>query len=93
MPQGREAFPTETRALHAGGPQGEVWFRLQRLEGGLYVEREEITPRGLRYLQSVHFGSQSDFERWCDDDPIRFQHPRLHVELTRDAAILLQPRD
>lgn len=72
-------------ALHARGQRGELWFRLQRLPGGLYVEREEIPRRGIRHLQSLHFRQPGDFERWCGNDPVRFEHPRLHVDLQRDA--------
>ena len=82
--------PAGARALHARSPQGEVWFRLQRHQGGLYVEREEIPRQGLRCLQSMYFREPDDFERWCEDDPVRFEHPRLHIDLKRDAALLLQ---
>jgi len=76
------------RSLLAKGRQGEVHFFLQRVSGGLYVEREEIPRRGLRTLQSVQFTSASEFNRWCDSDPVRFEHPLLHAGLKRDGDVL-----
>ena len=81
-----DALDASNRAvsLHAKGRQGEVHFFLQRVSGGLYVEREQIPGRGLRTLQSVHFIDAVAFNRWCDNDPVRFEHPVLHVSLKRD---------
>ena len=77
--------PIGSRTLSAEGRRGEVRFFLQRVAGGLYVEREEIPRRGLRTQQSVQFTDAEHFRRWCDNDPIRFEHPLLHVSLKRDA--------
>ena len=73
------------RTVSATGRRGEIRFFLQRVAGGLYVEREEIPRRGLRTQQSVQFTDAEHFKRWCDNDPIRFEHPLLHVNLKRDA--------
>jgi len=87
----------DVRSLNATGRHGEVRFFLQRVAGGLYVEREEIPRRGLRTMQSVHFIDAVEFNRWCDGDPIRFEHPLLHVNLKRDGDDLwridAQPAD
>ena len=80
--------PIGSRTLSAEGRRGEVRFFLQRVAGGLYVEREEIPRRGLRTQQSVQFTDAEHFRRWCDNDPIRFEHPLLHVSLKRDADAL-----
>lgn len=74
-----------SRSLSAEGLKGEVRFFLQRVAGGLYVEREEFPRRGLRTQQSVQFADAEHFRRWCDNDPVRFEHPLLHVNLKRDA--------
>ena len=74
--------------LMAGGSSVAVRFFLQRVAGGLYVEREETPRRGLRTLQSVQFASAAEFERWCDGDPVRFEHPLLHDRLKRDGDAL-----
>ena len=81
------------RTLSAEGRRGEVRFFLQRVAGGLYVEREEIPRRGLRTQQSVQFADAEHFKRWCDNDPIRFEHPLLHVNLKRDADELWRGAD
>jgi hypothetical protein len=67
---------------------GMVRFFLQRVAGGLYVEREDIPLRGLRTQQALEFTDPQHFERWCDNDRIRFDHPLLHLNLKRDAADL-----
>lgn len=81
------------RTLSAEGRRGEVRFFLQRVAGGLYVEREEIPRRGLRTQQSVQFADVEHFKRWCENDPIRFEHPLLHVSLKRDADELWRSID
>lgn len=90
----RPAEPNDSalgaRSLHASGPHGELRFRLQRHQGGLYVEREEHPRRGRPCVQSFRFSDARDFERWCADDPVRFEYPLLHIDLKRDAAELWQ---
>jgi hypothetical protein len=66
----------------------EVSFFLQRLVGGLYVEREVVPRGGTRTSQSVVFGDRSSFDRWFSDDPIRFRHPLLYARLKRDGDAL-----
>ena len=85
--------PIGSRTLSAEGRRGEVRFFLQRVAGGLYVEREENPQRGLRTQQSVQFADAEHFKRWCDNDPIRFEHPLLHVSLKRDADELWRSND
>lgn len=83
-----QASSHDTRTLGAQDRQGEVRFFLQRVAGGLYVEREQLPRRGLRTLQSVQFINAEEFGRWCDNDPVRFDYPLLHVSLKRGAAEL-----
>ena len=83
-----QAEPDHRRTLSAQGRRGLVRFVLQRVTGGLYVERDEIPTRGLRVIQSIAFSNADAFDRWCDDDPVRFDHPLLHTQLKRDAAAL-----
>ena len=87
-PEDEPAPADDIRSLKATGQKGEVSFFLQRVAGGLYVEREEIPRRGLRTVQSVHFTDPAAFNRWCEGDPVRFEHPLLHVNLKRDAEAL-----
>ena len=87
------AATKSARTLSAEGRRGEVRFFLKRVAGGLYVEREEIPRRGLRTQQSVQFADAEHFKRWCDNDPVRFEHPLLHVNLQRDADELWRSVD
>ena len=48
------------------------------------VCRTRRNPRRGLEPQSLPFIDPADFERWCEDDPIRFEHPLLHVHLKRD---------
>jgi hypothetical protein len=80
--------PDNARRADAQGREGAVHFFLQRVVGGLYVEREEIPRRGARICQSLQFADRGSFERWCDDDPARFEHPLLHRQLKRDGDAL-----
>jgi hypothetical protein len=73
------------RSLSAQGSRGLIRFSLQRIAGVLYVEREEIPRHGLRTVHSVAFPDPGSFKRWFDEDPVRFEHPALHVQLWRDA--------
>ena len=69
--------------IGAEGHAGSVQFRLQRTAGGLYVEREDIPRPGLHTVQSLVFGDAASFERWCNDDTVRFKHPLLHAQVKR----------
>jgi hypothetical protein len=89
----RTASDPRSRSLQARGSRGELRFLLQYHQGGLYVEREEIPCHGLHCVQSMHFRDVRQFERWCDGDPARFEHPLLHLALKRDAGTLWQLRD
>lgn len=79
-----------SRSLQARGAHGELRIHLQYHQGGLYVERQEIPEHGLHCVQSMHFRDARQFERWCDSDPARFEHPLLHLALRRDAQALWQ---
>lgn len=81
-----------SRSLQARGPRGELRYRLQCHREGLYVEREETPCQGLHCVQSMQFRDVQQFERWCDGDPARFDHPLLHIALKRDGHALWQLR-
>jgi hypothetical protein len=84
----RAASESCSRSLAARGPRGELRLHLQVHQGGLYVEREEIPLHGLHCVQSMHFVDVRQFERWCEGDPARFEHPLLHLALRREAEAL-----
>lgn len=81
-----------SRTLSALGRHGETRFFLQRVAGGLYVEREEIPRRGLRTWQSIEFADAQHFGTWCDADPVRFEYPLLHAKVRREADALWHDR-
>lgn len=89
-PSATDGGAEHLRVLSAQGRLGLVQFTLQRVEGGLYVEREEIPKRGMRTLQSIAFIDAGAFEQWCDDDPVRFEQPLLHARLKSEAGQLWQ---
>lgn len=78
------------RTASAEGRDGVLRFVLRRVAGGLYVEREEHPRKGTRTSISIEFADRAEFERWCDDDPCRFQSPLLHQRVRRDADELWQ---
>ena len=87
-PVGPRIEPVSCCAISADGCAGAVRFQLQRLEGAVYVEREDIPRHGLRTIQSMAFIDPGGFGRWCDSEPVRFEHPLLHAQLKRAGAKL-----
>ena len=83
MSSDEEAARSQSRSLNARGRRGEMRFFLQRVAGGLYVEREDIPCIGPHTLQSLQFMASDGFHQWCDNDPVRFEHPLLHIDLKR----------
>lgn len=78
------------RSLSARDRQGEVHFLLQRVAGGVYVEREAMPRRGLHTVQSILFEDADSFVRWCDSDTLRFEHPLVHTQLRQHGCELLR---
>lgn len=94
-PSSKETQPgrdqiTLVRRSSAQGRKGELQFFLQRIAGGLYVEREETPRLGIGTHLALCFIDRVSFERWCDDDAVRFEDPRLHQCLKRDGEALWQ---
>ena len=88
VPSAHPAHNPGSLVLQAKAPRRTLRFRLQVDATGLYVEREEISCRGLHCVQSMHFSSPQAFARWCDSDPARFEQPLLHQRLQREAQAL-----
>lgn len=70
------------------GSAGVVRVTLRRDENGLFVEREEQRPHGPLVQFAAAFADLSAFERWCDEDPLRFAAPVLHKKTRQDAENL-----
>ncbi|ACB33148.1 hypothetical protein Lcho_0876 [Leptothrix cholodnii SP-6] len=75
--------PLSGPVLQAHGHKGTIQFLLQGTPGGLYVERDECPTHGVRTIQSLLFAERDEFLRWCDEDPVLFEHPLLHERLQR----------
>ena len=78
-----EGEPTARWYSQGRGRNGAVRVALQRFERGLFVTREENPSTGPRTLVVLSFDDLSGFERWCADDPIRFDQPVLHQQVRR----------
>ncbi|WP_144290118.1 hypothetical protein [Ideonella sp. A 288] len=75
-----------------GTPDGELRlstadaalsFAVRAVAGGLYVERVQRRPRGVRQVQSLVFTALDEFTAWCDAEPLRFDDPLLFQRLRR----------
>jgi hypothetical protein len=83
-------FSNRTRTLNAEGSQGVPRFFLQRIAGGLHVEREDPPQHGIRFQVALQFHELECFKQWCDSEPVRFENPLLYLRLKRDAEDLWQ---
>lgn len=62
---------------------GSVAFALKASRFGLYVQRTQRRPLDAHVIQAMVFDSNEAFVRWCESDPIRFDHPVLYSQLRR----------
>jgi hypothetical protein len=63
---------------------GTLAFAVIRTARGLMVERRHWPAAGLRIAQTMVFDDVTDFDRWCDTEPLRFDDPQLHAQLLRE---------
>ena len=68
---------------------GSLVFTLSRSPSGLYVERVRILGKGTRVVQSALLADVTSLQRWCDNDPLRFEFPLVFAMLKRDGSNLL----
>jgi hypothetical protein len=66
-------------------PDGALSFRVQPVDGVLYMERICRRPLGTMLVQAVVFNNAEEFRRWSDAEPLRFLFPVLHQRLCRFA--------
>lgn len=71
---------------------GAVAFALHAVPQGLFVERTQRRPLGALVTVAMVFERRDAFARWCDSDPVRFDHPMLHNHLRRHGDELLPER-
>ena len=75
-------------ALTLRSRDGALAVTMQATAGGLFVERVLQRPKAAQVVQIAVFDTPGSFQRWCDADPARFDHPLLFSKLIRDAEKL-----
>lgn len=79
-------------AVRLASDDGAVAFTLHAVPEGLFVERTQRRPLGALVTVAMVFERRDAFARWCDGDPVRFDHPMLHNHLRRHGDELLPER-
>ncbi|KQW69866.1 hypothetical protein ASC67_05095 [Methylibium sp. Root1272] len=79
-------------AVRLASDDGAVAFALHAVPEGLFVERTQRRPLGALVTVAMVFERRDAFARWCDSDPVRFDHPMLHSHLRRHGDELLPER-
>lgn len=74
---------TVTDSVQLCSEDGAVSFVVTPRSDGLFIERTQRRPLGIHLAQSFVFEDLAAFVRWCEADPIRFDHPVLHGRLRR----------
>jgi hypothetical protein len=60
---------------------GSITFVVCRTSSNVIVEKHSCPSREQRTAQAIVFDCASQFDRWCDNEPIRFLDPRLYRQL------------
>jgi hypothetical protein len=68
---------------------GKTVFSLTATKSGLLVERTAVGRLGTLLQQTLLLPNAHEFDRWCETDPIRFDHPLTHEQLLRQGHELL----
>ena len=71
---------------------GTIAFKLAPTPSGVFVERVQLRGGGARIVQSTVFADDKSFQRWCDADSVRFDHPLVYLSLKRDGDALFNHR-
>jgi hypothetical protein len=58
-----------------------VQVELRPVIDGLYVERTQQRHDGPHIVLSMLFATAAEFLGWCDQEPLRFEDPALHLRL------------
>ena len=85
--QGRLSHTDKVTSIRSGirlsTADGAIGFVLRGVGNALYLERAQRRPLGTHLIQSMVFSSSTEFTRWCDAEPLRFDDPNLHQRLRR----------
>ncbi|MCW5658812.1 MAG: hypothetical protein KIT60_14005 [Burkholderiaceae bacterium] len=84
----RQPTPHKPGCATLRSEDGAIEFTLGRTPNGVVVERISMRGEAARVVQTVLFTDGDSFERWCDTDVTRFEHPMLYVNLKRDGGAL-----
>lgn len=76
--------------LRMASPDGTLAFTLKRTPTGLCVERTQHRPLHTRLVLSLVFTQGDSFQRWCDAESVRFDHPVLFSFLRSEGHGILQ---
>lgn len=79
----RRKSPTSSSSRPLSSGDGTLSFVVRATSVGLYVERTQRRSLGSRLVQSMVFDDADWFVRWCEADPVRFDHPVLYQQLRR----------
>jgi len=72
---------------------GTISFAIRRGISGVFVEKRCCPITGPRSSHLMVFESQSNFDRWCDLEPTRFNEPLLCDKLRRRGHELFSIHD
>jgi hypothetical protein len=68
-----------------------IRFVLRTSPVGLLIERSQSGEIGFRLMQYMVFADPATFDRWCANEPLRFEDPMLHGQLVRHGHDVLDP--
>lgn len=81
--------PTAAQERTVATDDGSLTYRLMASRKGLVVERIRHRKKTGRVAVSALFADEQSFGRWCDADPVRFEHPLVHFRLRKEGQELL----
>jgi len=82
----RQPTPSRPGCTTLRSEDGAVQFTLAPAARGVFVERIELRGDAARVIQTMLFTDGGSFDRWCDTDATRFDHPVLYVRLKHDGS-------
>lgn len=70
-----------------------VSFLLAGIGGRLFIERTHRSLAGTMAVQCLLIGGREEFLRWCEVEPVRFEHPVVFDRLWRYGDEVLDKGD
>lgn len=69
---------------------GSHAYVLQAIPSGLHVEQTLRRPLGAHLVHHMLFRSADSFSHWCENEPVRFDHPIVFGRLRKHGDELLR---